>query len=65
MNCRFRSVRRAMLISLLTAPLFLGTCAEMAIRISIDSAFDAANPLVIEFAEQAGRQAGDDAARLP
>ena len=65
LKCRFRSIRRALLLSFLTAPLYLGTCADMAIRISIDSAFDAADPYVVEFAAEAGRQAGDEAARLP
>lgn len=54
-----------MLIALLTAPLYLGTCAEMAIRVSINSVFDAADPLLVAAAEQAGQEAGEAAAVGP
>ena len=65
MKCRIRSVRRAMLISLLTAPLYLGTCAEMAIRVSINSVFDAADPYLMDVAQRAGQEAGEAAGVVP
>ena len=65
MKCRLHSVRRAMLISLLTAPLYLGTCAEIAIRVSINSVFDAADPYLVDVAQQAGQAAGEAAGVVP
>ncbi len=54
-----------MLAALLTAPLYLGTCAEMAIRVSINSVFDAADPFLTDAADQAGQAAGEAAPVLP
>ena len=62
---RFGSVRRAVLVALLTAPLFLGTCAEMAIRVSINSVFDAADPCLNDAAQRAGQEAGEAAGVEP
>ena len=58
-------LRRAIIAALLTMPLYLGTCAEMAIRISINSVFDAADPFLVEAADRAGTQAGEAVAVSP
>ena len=65
MRFGYRSVRRSVLVALLTAPLYLGTCAEIAIRVSINSVFDAADPFLVDAAQQAGQEAGETAAIVP
>ena len=65
MKFRMSRLRRGFVAALLTMPLYLGTCAEMAIRISINSVFDAADPLLVEAADQAGTQAGETVGGSP
>ncbi len=60
-----RRLRRGFVAALVTMPLYLGTCAEIAIRVSINSVFDAADPFLVEAADQAGTQAGEAVAGSP